>query len=181
MSRPPHFHAVAAFGFRPNRVYRIYVLTESLLFAYVGPDKDVDAATIGTFLIGGLIGLMVMNAVNGPREPSEARPDRLEDLDDLTLDELRDEHKHNFEAGPDEFPVARFRPHSFWHALNYQDKAILQLRHPTRGSLRLAIPDGRDARLALRELGRVFGGDLSVEAEWSRDRGQFVRLGRGDG
>jgi hypothetical protein len=179
--QPPYFEARAVFNFRPNRLLRVYVLRDRLLFF------DVDPPGAGAHLawiipvgllfglIGGLIAWYVLKHLT-PQPVPQGR-----DLDDLSPDELitRARCSHGcFQATPRELSEVRLEPPSFWHSLWWAGSryaGVLYLRHPTHGRYTLQVLGLEDMKLVAEALPELLGRRMEVNAVFSRQLWQFVR------
>jgi hypothetical protein len=178
---PSYFEARAVFNFRPNRLLRVYVLRDRLLFF------DVDAPGAGAHLawiipvglmfglVGGLIAWFILKHLATKPVPQGR------DLDDLGADELitRAKCSHGcFQAAPGELSEVRLEPPSFWHSLWWAGSryaGVLYLRHGTYGRYALQVLGLEDMKLVAEALPNLLGRRMEVNAVFSRQLWQFVR------
>lgn len=179
---PPYFHALAAFVCKSNRLYRIYVRPDELLFIWAGSGMEgmagAHAGAAAHGLLGALLGYFIAKAL----DPTKLNAERRAVLDATPLDELIPDHPKNLRAPLNEFDEVRIRPRSDWHAQQYSDhkhQALLHLRHASLGKYRLGIASVEDVEVALRELPRVLGEVCRVEIEWSEREKKFVKRRNG--
>ena len=63
---PPYFHALAAFACKSNRLYRIYVRPDELVFIWAGSSMEgvagAHAAGTANGLLGALLGILIAKA-----------------------------------------------------------------------------------------------------------------------
>jgi len=181
---PRYFEARAVFNFRPNRLLRVYVLRDRLLFLDAEPEADVAriARTIPLVaggalfgLVGGLIAWYLLKSLN--QRPAAHRCD----LDDLDTEELiaRATYANGcFAAAPDDLSEVRLEAPSFWHSLwwgCFQYAGLLRLRHREFGQYTLQITEVMGMRLAAERLPQLLGGEMEVNAVFCRRLWQFVR------
>ncbi len=167
MDDAPFFHALAVFACKANRLYRIYVRPNELVFIWAGKGGEGLAGARATARRGGLSSL-VGGAMQAALDPSKSNETRREVLDRTPLDQLIGDHPNNFRAAIDEFEEVRIGPRSDHHARAYSDhghQALLYLRHRTLGKYRLGIASLHDTQIALKELPRVFGDKCRVEIQ----------------
>jgi hypothetical protein len=181
---PPYFEARAVFNFRPNRLFRVYVLPDRLLFLDVEPQGAgahlawmVPLVAVGMLfgLIGGLIAWYLLKSL-APRSVPNGR-----DLDDLDADELIARARYSqgcFQAAPGELSEVRLEPPSFWHSLWWAGSryaGVVYLRHCERGRYTLQVLGLEDMKLAAEMLPELLGRRMEVNAVFSRRLWQFVR------
>lgn len=174
----PYFHALAVFACKSNRLYRIYVRPDELLFIWAGSGMDgvagaqAGAAAFG--LVGALLGVLLAKALDTTKKNAA----RKEALDGTSLDRLVVDHPKNLRAPLREFEEVRIGPRSERHARMYSDhahQALLHLRHRTLGKFRLGIASVEDVEMALTVLPRVLGQVCRVEIEWSEREKKFIK------
>lgn len=160
MSRPPYFHALATFFCKSNRLYRIYVRPDELVFIWAGKGGEgtagADAVAKGPNAARGVLGAALRSLL----DPSEANQARKEVLDRTPLDELIGDNPMNLRAPLDGFEEVVIRGRSDSHARAFSDhrhQAILQVRHQSLGKFRFGISTVGDVKVAMEELPRVFG------------------------
>jgi len=174
----PHFQGLAAFVCKPNRLYRVYILPDELVFIWSGSGMEgMAGAHAGTAMhgaLGGLIGYAIVKSL----DPTKKNAARREVLNATPLDQLVDDHAKNLRAPTNEFTEVRFAPRSEWHARQYSDhahQALLHLRHRSFGKLKLGISSVTDVGVALQEVPRVLGHVCQIEIEWDSREKRFVR------
>ena len=185
---PPCFEARAVFNFRPNRLLRVYVLPDRLLFFDVDPGGAgarlawmIPLVAVGILfgLIGGVIAWYLLKSLAAPPVPRDRH------LDDLGADELISRARFTqgcFQAAPGELSEVRLEPPSFWHSLWWAGSryaGVLYLRHRERGRYALQVLGLEDMKLAAETLPELLGRRVRVNAVFSRRRWQFVRRQRG--
>jgi hypothetical protein len=178
MDSPPCFHALAAFVCKSNRLYRVFVRPEELVFIWAGSGMEgvagAHAGAAAHGLVGALFGVLIAKAF----DPTKKNLSRKEVLDSTPLEQLIGDHPKNVRAALNEFSEARFAPRSERHARQYSDhrhQALLYLRHRSLGKYRLGIASVEDVQVALRELPRVLGPVCRIEIEWSDREQKFVK------
>jgi hypothetical protein len=178
MESPPYFHALAAFVCKSNRLYRVFVRPEELVFIWAGSGMEgvagAHAGAAAHGLVGALLGALLAKAF----DPTKKNLSRNEVLDSTPLDQLIGDHPKNLRAPLNEFSEVRIAPRSEWHARNYSDhghQALLYLRHRSLGKYRLGIASVEDVQVALRELPRVLGPVCRIEIAWSDWEKKFVK------
>jgi hypothetical protein len=174
----PHFQGLAAFVCKPNRLYRVYILPDELVFIWSGSGMEgVAGAQAGAAMhgaLGGLIGYAIAKSL----DPAKKNAARREVLNATPLDQLIDDHAKNLRAPINEFAEVRIAPRSEWHARQYSDhahQALLHLRHRSFGKFKLGISSAEDVRVAMKELPRVLGGVCQIEIEWDEWGRRFVK------
>lgn len=174
----PYFHGLAVFACKSNRLYRIYVRPDELLFIWAGSGREgvagAHAGAAAHGLVGALLGVLIAKAL----DPTKKNAARKEVLDAMPLDQLIADHPKNVRAALSEFEEVRIGPRSERHARMYSDhehQALLYLRHRSLGKYRLGIASVEDVETALRELPRVLGQVCVVEIEWSEQDKKFVK------
>ena len=126
----------------------------------------------GVLLIGGIIAA----AAN----PAKKNQRRQEEMDNSALDQLINDHKHNFRVRIDEIEAATLDPTSIWIAAIYSQPThvgVLRFRDPNRGNVRLVIGSNDEMKQALEALGSSLGDKLIVNVEWSTKKNRFIRKG----
>jgi hypothetical protein len=163
----PYFHALAVFICKRNRLYRIYVCPDELVFIWAGAGAEgMAGAEFGSShgVVGALFGLALKRAL----DPARKNAARRRILDESPLEVLVNDHPKNLRAPVSEFEEVRIGPRSDRHARAYGDhshQALLYLRHRSLGKYRLGIASVEDVRIALEELPRVFGDICRVDIE----------------
>jgi hypothetical protein len=154
----------------PNRYYRVCVLPSELVLLRAGSSAGEAAAAGAQF---GLIGALFVAAAN----PAQKNQKRREELDNSSLDDLIDDHKHNFRVGVWEIDKASLDPTSFWLAGVYgeQNIGVFRFAHASRGQVRLAFSSADDLKTAFETLPAVLGEKLTVNIEWNEKKNRFVR------
>lgn len=178
---PPYFHALAVFACKRNRLYRIYVRPDELVFIWAGSGMEgmagAHAAGAAHGLLGVLLGMLIAKAM----DPSKKNAARKAVLDNTPLDQLVDDHPKNLRATLDEIEEVRIAPRSDRHARmcsDHEHQALLYLRHRFLGKYRLGIASVEDVRVAVKELPAVLGDRCQVEVEWREVGKHFVKRGQ---
>jgi hypothetical protein len=175
---PPYVHALAAFVCKTNRLYRIYVRPDELLFIWAGSGMEVVTGAHAGGAAHGVLEAPLGHFIAKAFDPTKQNTDRKAVLDATPLDELIADHPKNLRAPLNEFDEVRIGPRSEWHANQYSDhahQALLYLRHASLRKYRLGIACVEDVEIALRELPRVLGEVCQVEIEWSERDKKFVK------
>jgi len=168
MDNTPFFHAMAVFACKANRLYRIYVRPNELVFIWAGKGGEGLAGARAVSQRGGLHSA-VGGALQSFLDPSKGNDARRRVLDQTPLDQLIGDDPRNLRAAVDEFEEVRISPRSDAHARMYSDhrhQALLRLRHRTIGKYRLGIASLNDTQVAFTELPRVFGEKCRLEIPW---------------
>ena len=90
----PYFHALAVFACKGNRLYRVYIRPDELVFIWAGSGTEgmAGAASQRTH---GVIGYLVSQALTSAMDPSKKNETRRAVLDSTPLDQLiRDNPKN---------------------------------------------------------------------------------------
>ena len=158
MDTPPYFHALAVFACKSNRLYRVYVQPDELVFIWAGSGTE------------GMLGARVTlgEGAKAALDPSKKNNARLEVLDSTPLKQLIDDHPKNMRAPISGFTEVRIGKRSNRHARVYSDhahQALLYLRHQTLGKYLLGITTAADVRLAMHELPQLLGDVYKAEIE----------------
>jgi len=174
----PYFHGLAVFACKSNRLYRVYIRPDELVFIWAGSGMEgmagAHAGAAAHGLVGALLGALMAKAL----DPTKKNAARKAVLDGTPLEQLIGDHAKNVRAALNEFDEVRIGPRSEWHARSYSDhghQALLYLRHRALGKYRLGIASVEDVEIALKELPRVLGDVCQVEIEWSKKDGNFVK------
>lgn len=162
INHPPFFTALQPRTWTPNRLYRVFVLPDEWVCVWAGRGQDVAmAAGVHGGLIGGLLA-----AAASPAKKNALRGD---ELDNTPLDELRDDHKHNFAIDVEDIDEAALVKPSFWFRINHSSVApigLLRLSTGAHGRLTLALTTHTDlrqaAKLAPAQLGDRFRLEMDV-------------------
>jgi hypothetical protein len=159
----PYFHALAVFHCKRNRLYRIYIRADELLFIWAGSGLTgkslhgiVGAGHAAGGVLGGLLGVLIAKVLDRKHAARKGV------LDATPLEQLIDDHPKNWRVPLNEFDEVRIRPRS-WLFTDHEHQAILQLRHRFLGKYRLGIASLADLQVARTELPRVFGAVCRVE------------------
>jgi hypothetical protein len=171
VSQLPFFRAVIPFTFRPDRLYRVYVTPEELLFVRAGSAAGFRRSLAMHF---GVLGLLIAAAF----DPSKKNKSRQEEMDSKPVEELIGDHKHNFRVSTDGIEEIRLDPPSFWYAAIHSSShhsGIFRLTHREHGRMRLVVIEVKDMKVAVAELSRLFGNRLDLRVYWSERDERFRR------
>jgi hypothetical protein len=181
----PFFTALAAFGCKTNRLYRIYIRADELVFIWAGSGYELamaghagGAAGVQGGAVGGLIGGLVGALIAKWLDSTKKNAARKAVLDSTPLDDLIGDNPKNLRVALEDIEEVRIGPRSQLHAGLYSDKdhqALLHLRHKSLGKYRLGIAAVEDIQVAIRELPRVLGERCRVGIEWSEQKDKFVK------
>ena len=175
--QPPYFEGVIPFHWKPNRMYRVYVLPQELVFIYVGSGGETQAAVAAQF---GLVGALISAAAN----PAKKIQQRQQQLDTAQFDQLVADHKHNFRAPAAELTDISIDPRSTWLAVMFsqpQHVGVLRFTHAAQGKRRLCINSLEDMQVAVECLPVALGHQVAVNVEWDQQKGKFVKRLSGEG
>jgi hypothetical protein len=164
----PYFHALAVFACKSNRLYRVYVRHDELVFIWAGSGTEGMLGAQAAAGSGGLIGAAIGGAVQAALDPSKKNAARLAVLDSTPLERLIDDHPKNMRAPARGSTEVRIGKRSNRHARVYSDhahQALLYLRHRELGRYLLGFASAADVRVAMRELPRVVGDVYAAEIE----------------
>ncbi len=173
----PFFHALAVFGCKSNRLYRIYIGADELVFIWAGSGSEISTGAMAG-AGGGLLGALLAALIVKYLDPARKNAARKAVLDNTPLEELIGDDPKNLRAALEDFDEVRIGPRSGFHAGMYSDQAhqaLLHLRHKSLGKYRLGIASVEDVRIAVRELPRVLGELCRVDVEWSEAKNKFVK------
>jgi hypothetical protein len=169
-----YFHALACFNCKRNRLYRIFIRPNELVFIWAGSGSEGLAGAQAASARGG-VGALLGKALESALNPAKKNRSRIEVLDHTPLDQLISDHPDNIRGSIADFEEVRICPRSDSHARAYSDhghQARLFLRHRTLGKYRLGIASLYDTQVALKELPRVFGNRCRVEIQWPEQEQQ---------
>ncbi len=95
---------------------------------------------------------------------------RRAELDKKELDELRDDHKHNFALAADDIDGAEILPLSFWFRLNHSTVPMfgLLMLSTSGGSRRLAVASAEDLTRGSELLRELLGKRFEVKVKVRR-------------
>ena len=158
-----YFHALACFFCQSNRLYRIFIHSDELVFIWAGNGSEGLAGARAVAARGG-VGALLGKALESALDPAKKNHTRLEVLDHTPLDQLISDHPKNIRASIADIEQVRIRRRSDDHARTFSDhghQARLFLRHRTFGKFRLGIASVHDTQIAFKELPRILG-DLSL-------------------
>jgi hypothetical protein len=164
----PFFHAMAVFACKGNRLYRIYVRRDELVFIWAGSGGEGMAGARSAGLHHGALGALASHAFTAVIDPSKKNATRRDVLDSTPLEQLIDDNPKNIRAAVSGFTEVRIGKRSDRHARAYSDhghQALLYLRHSSLGKYRLGIASAADVRIAMNELPRVLGGVYKAEID----------------
>jgi hypothetical protein len=169
-SQPPFFSAVEPQAMATNRSYRVYVLPSELIFIRAGSTGELTTALAAQF---GLLGALIAAALNHAKKNQQ----RQEELNSFTLDQLMNNHKHNFRIAIRELLDARLDPYSFGLAVLHKpaQAGVFQFTHPTRGKVKLVLGSTDEMQKAVELLPSMLRERLTVNVEWNERKKRFVR------
>jgi hypothetical protein len=169
-TNPPFFSALEPRAWSTNRLYRVHVLPHELVCVWAGSGNEIARALA---VQGGLVGGLLAAAAS----PARKNAARQEELDTKSLEELREDHKHNFAVPLDDVEEAEVVPASFWFRITYSNVApvgLLRLRCRDRGPLTLALTTKDDVRRVLQLLPPRLGDRLQTGLSWDDQRRRWV-------
>lgn len=167
-----YFHGVAPFTWSPNRLYRVYIRPGELVFVYAGSPGEVSVAAAAHF---GLLGGLIAAAAN----PARKNQERQEKLNTSSLEELLDDHKHNFRASAEELSDVSLNPYAFWTAAIHSQPnhvGIFRFTHASKGKMMICINSSDDMRTAVEKLPAALGDRVELNGRWDDARQRFVKL-----
>jgi len=165
---PPNFYGLATFCCKANRLYRIYLRPDEMIFIWAGKGGEGVAGALAVAKGGHGPKAAMGEALARWLDPTDVNQARLEVLERTTLEELLDDHPLNLRAPLAGFEEVRIRARSDFHARAFSDhghQALLHLRHRSLGKLRLGLAMVEDVKVAISELPRFL-----------RARGVAVRI-----
>jgi len=163
----PYFHALAVFACKRNRLYRVYVLPNELIFIWAGSGSEglqgMRAVERKSFW---LEDSMIAKALIPFLDPSRKNNARLAELNRTPLEQLINDNPKNLRAPVSGFTEVRIGKRSDRHARTYSDhthQALLYLRHRDLGKYRLGIATAKDVRTAMHVLPQATGPVYAAE------------------
>jgi hypothetical protein len=160
MTSPPSFQALASFYCNANRLYRIYVLPDELVFIWAGKGGEGTAGAQAVAKGPSHARSAVASVLASALDPSQGNLARQQALEHTPLDDLIGDHPLNLRAPVDGFEEVRICTRSDSHSRAFSDhghQAILRVRHQTLGKYRLGLSTVEDVKIAMQQLPRVFG------------------------
>jgi hypothetical protein len=160
MTTPPYFQALATFFCKANRLYRVYIRPDELVFIWAGKGGEGMAGAQATAKGDHAGRAALASALAKALDPSQANQARRQVLDSTSLDDLIGDNPMNLRAPLDGFEEVRISARSDSHARAFSDhghQAILHVRHQTLGKYRLGLSSVEDVKVAMQELPRIFG------------------------
>jgi hypothetical protein len=164
----PYFHGLAVFACKANRLYRVYVRPEELVFIWAGSGSEGLKGVQAVGMQGGLLPALIAKVVTTAIDPAKKNALRQTVLDSTPLEQLFGDNPKNMRAPIGEFTEVRIAKRSDRHARVTSDhahQALLYLRHQSLGKYLLGIPSAADVRVAMKELPRVLGNVYKAEIE----------------
>lgn len=171
-----YFDALACFYCKRNRLYRIFLCPDELVFIWAGVGLEGVAGARAAAARGrasaspaGVIGVLVGDVLESALDSTKTNLARLDKLRHAPLEELINDHPQNMRMTIADCEQVRIRPRSDAHARAFGDhahQARLFIRHRTLGKYRLGISSVRDTQVACTELPAIFGDKCRVEIEW---------------
>ena len=168
MEKTPYFHALAVFACKANRLYRVYVRPEDLVFIWADAGTEGLRGVQAAGSQGGLVPALIGMALKSALDPAKKNALRGEVLDSTPLERLIGDNAKNMRAPIGEFTEVRIAKRSDRHARVTSDhghQALLYLRHETLGKYLFAIATAADVRIAMKELPLVLGSVYKSEIE----------------
>jgi hypothetical protein len=169
---------VSGGGLGMNRLYRIYLLPDRLLFLEMG-NTGPDALQVGLMAGGGLIGGLIGAAV------AQHRHDKLKsrryELDVCDVQELIHRAlagKEGFLFKPAELKNAVLEAPGPWAAVLMYDRQTggwLSFEHPEAGKFCITIRGQDEMRKAVKFLPELFGDQLAIRAIYNYRKERFLR------
>lgn len=175
---PPFFNGQAAYAFRRNRLYRIYVREDDLVFIWAGSGSEGLHGAQTVARQQGLLGRIILSPFRRLLDPSKKNAARLAVLEQTALPELLHDDPRNFVARIGDIVGARLVPRSERHARTFSDHrhaALFLFRHRTLGKFRIGLLPA-DVPIAMRELPRLLGSRCRVEIAWNESERRAVLL-----
>jgi hypothetical protein len=168
---PKAFNARArAKNFKPEMLYRVYIAPGGLFFIRVGGQRAT--AYAGAF---GLLGFVIAKmAEKGEKRRTEAR---IEDLDQRSLKDRLEDHKHNFRVPFDDFLSSSIDKASFWTSTG-ANAGRWTIRTEGQGKMVLEFDDVDEMDVAVEELPKVLGEKQRINVEWNDRKRKFVKAKR---
>ncbi|HEU4670115.1 MAG TPA: hypothetical protein VFR91_05385 [Dyella sp.] len=173
MEDTPYFHAVAAFACKANRLYRIYVRRQELVFIWAGKGGEGlgGARAMGRFARRGWAPEAIAFSLAGKGlekliDPARGNQSRQRVLDATPLSRLIPDHPANLRAHTAGFEEVRIGKRSDAHARRYSDhghQGLLHIRHRKFGRLRLGLCSIEDVQAAMDLLPTVLGTRYRVD------------------
>lgn len=173
MDDTPYFHAKAAFACKANRLYRVYVRRQELVFIWAGKCGEVLAGArvvsrfhARSFGIEGMLFSLIGKGMEKLIDPAETNRARRQVLDTTPLSRLIPDHPANLRAHTGGFEDVRVGARSDAHARTYADhghQALLHIRHRKFGKLRLGLCTVEDVHAAMDLLPKVLGTRYRVD------------------
>lgn len=179
MDDTPYFHAKAAFACKANRLYRIYVRRQELVFIWAGKCGEGLAGVramsrahsrmpwfMPGFAIEGMLYSLLGKGMEKFMDPTETNRSRGQKLDRTPLAHLIPDHSANLRAPTGGFEEVRIGARSDRHAHAYGDhghQALLHIRHRRFGKLRLGLCSIEDVHAAMDLLPKVLGTRYRVD------------------
>lgn len=157
---PPSFYGLATFCCKANRLYRVYLLPDEMVFIWAGKGGEGVAGALATARGGHGPTAAMGEALARWLDPTDVNQARLEVLERKPLEELLEDHPLNLRAPLAGFEEVRIRERSDFHARAFSDhghQALLHLRHRSLGKLRLGLAMVEDVQVAAKELPRFLG------------------------
>ncbi|MCI0463777.1 MAG: hypothetical protein L0Z62_43130 [Gemmataceae bacterium] len=173
----PFFTIQAQFTFKKNRLYRVYLRPQELLFLEAGPGCGNEQAVRGAgFVLGGLVGGLIGGILaENIREKAKARQWELDVAEEADLLRMADQGDLNFRATASDLSDIRIEAPSFWDKLDAKVCGRLCLRHRDRGAHAFQFLSIEDMQKAIELLPQVLGEQLAVHAVLDRRNGRYVR------
>jgi hypothetical protein len=178
--------------------YRVFVKPHEIYFIWSGepelPPSKVTPETAAARVAFGIVGEIVARELQ--HDPYEPKSTRAKDnrrrqmmIDASPLEALIPDNADNFRAAFNDVQQLVIGPRSQTLANCFRErkyemengmivgehKAVLLLKHKTKGKVEMGLLTDDDVRTAMRELPKVFGGTCKIEIEWSDRERKFLK------
>lgn len=173
MEEVPYFHALATFACKANRLYRIYVCRQELVFIWAGKGGEglagarfLSRSRSGVVGVESLLSRVIGKGAERLLDPAKRNHDRGNRLDRTPLALLIPDHPANLRVNTGGFEEVRISARSDHHARAYSDhghQAVLHIRHRRLGKLRLGLSSIEDVHVAMDQLPKVLGTRYRVD------------------
>jgi len=163
-----YFEATAVFFVRKNRLYRIFIRSDELVFIWAGSGSEgLAGARRVRRMRGGLEGLMAAG-LEKLLDPSQKNAARQTVLNTTQLPQLLNNHPKNLRFSLRGMTEISILPRSDGHARAFSDhehQAIMRVVHESLGNYKLGIRTVHDVEVAMRELPKLLGNRFRAEID----------------